>query len=73
VYVSNVNLVKRAHQAEPAGRPAGGIIEREASIHISNVMLFNPATGKGERTGFKVLEMDAHPRVPLQRRGRHLK
>ena len=38
-----------------AGQP-GGVIEREAPIHISNVMLFNPSTGKGERVGFKVLE-----------------
>jgi large subunit ribosomal protein L24 len=32
------------------------VIEREAPIHISNVMLFNPASGKGERVAFKVLE-----------------
>lgn len=32
------------------------MVEREASIHISNVNIVNPATGKGERVGFKVLE-----------------
>ena len=32
------------------------VVEREASIHISNVNVVNPATGKGERVGFKVLE-----------------
>ena len=32
------------------------MVEREASIHISNVMLFNPATGKGDRIKTKVLE-----------------
>jgi len=32
------------------------VVEREASIHISNVMPLNPATGKGERIGYKVLE-----------------
>ena len=39
------------------------MIEREASIHISNVMLFNPATGKGERIGIKVLEDGKRIRV----------
>ena len=44
-------------------RVAGGIVEREAPIHISNVMLFNQATGKGERIGFKVLEDGRKVRV----------
>ena len=39
------------------------MIEREAPIHISNVMLFNPATGKGERVGIKVLEDGRKVRV----------
>ena len=52
------------HQAE-SRRPArpAAIIEREAPIHISNVMLFNPASGKGERVGFKVLEDGRKVRV----------
>lgn len=54
--VSNINLIKRHTKANPQANQPGGIIEREAPIHISNVMLFNPATGKGERVGFKVLE-----------------
>ncbi|MFT3761723.1 MAG: 50S ribosomal protein L24 [Pseudoxanthomonas sp.] len=56
VVVSNVNLVKRHTKPNPQAGIAGGVVEREASIHISNVALFNPATGKGERVGFKVLE-----------------
>jgi large subunit ribosomal protein L24 len=56
VVVQNVNLVKRHTKPNPQANQPGGIIEREAPIHISNVMLFNPATGKGERVGFKVLE-----------------
>ena len=56
VIVSNVNLVKRHTKPNPQIGQAGGVIEREAPIHISNVMLFNPASGKGERIGFKVLE-----------------
>ena len=56
VVVSNVNVVKRHIKPNPQAGQPGGVIEREAPIHISNVMLFNPATGKGERVGFKVLE-----------------
>ena len=56
VVVSNVNIIKRHTKPNPQAGQAGGVIEREAPIHISNVMLFNPATGKGERIGFKVLE-----------------
>ena len=56
VVVSNINMVKRHTKANPQAGQAGGIIEREASIHVSNVMLFNPATGKGERIKTKVLE-----------------
>ena len=56
VVVSNINVVKRHTKPNPQAGQPGGVIEREAPIHISNVMLFNPATGKGERVGFKVLE-----------------
>ena len=56
VVVSNINIVKRHTKPNPQAGQPGGVIEREAPIHISNVMLFNPATGKGERVAFKVLE-----------------
>ena len=56
VVVSNINVIKRHTKPNPQAGQPGGVIEREAPIHISNVMLFNPATGKGERIGFKVLE-----------------
>jgi large subunit ribosomal protein L24 len=56
VVVSNVNLVKRHTKPNPQASQPGGVIEREAPIHVSNVMLFNPASGKGERIGTKVLE-----------------
>ncbi len=56
VVVSNINVVKRHTKPNPQAGQPGGVIEREAPIHISNVMLFNPATGKGERVAFKVLE-----------------
>lgn len=56
VIVAGVNMIKRHTKPNPARNVAGGIIEREAAIHISNVMLFNPATKKGDRIGFRVLE-----------------
>ena len=56
VVVSKINVVKRHTKPNPQAGQAGGVIEREAPIHASNVMLFNPASGKGERIAFKVLE-----------------
>ncbi|GAB1595244.1 50S ribosomal protein L24 [Lysobacter sp. PAGU 2638] len=56
VVVSNINVVKRHTKPNPQAGQPGGVIEREAPIHASNVMLLNPATGKGERVAFKVLE-----------------
>ena len=63
VVVQNVHIVKRHTKANPQTGQAGGIVEREAPIHISNVMLFNQASGKGERIGFKVLEDGRKVRV----------
>ena len=63
VYVANLNLVKRHTKPNPQAGQAGGVVEREASIHISNVMLLNPATGKGERVATKVLENGKRIRV----------
>ena len=63
VYISNLNLVKRHTKANPQAGQAGGVVEREASIHISNVMVLNPATGKGERVATKVLENGSRIRV----------
>jgi len=63
VVVENVNLVKRHTKPNPQANKPGGIIEREASIHASNVMLFNPASGKGERIGYKTLDDGRKVRV----------
>ena len=55
VLVENVNIMKR--HTKPTGKTKqGGIVEGEAAIQVSNVMLFNPAVSKGDRVGFKVLE-----------------
>jgi large subunit ribosomal protein L24 len=55
VLVQNVNMIKRHTKPNPNRNIAGGIVEKEAGIHVSNVALLNPATGKGERVGFKQL------------------
>ncbi|CDH45294.1 MAG: 50S ribosomal protein L24 [Candidatus Competibacteraceae bacterium] len=56
VIVAGINMAKRHTKPNPARGIAGGIVEREAAIHVSNVMLFNPLTKKGDRVGFRVLE-----------------
>lgn len=56
VVVENVNVVKRHTKPNPQRGVAGGIVEKEASIDISNVALFNPATKKADRIGFRTLE-----------------
>ena len=63
VVVQNINIIKRHTKANPQANQPGGVIEREAPIHISNVMLLNTVTGKGERVGFKVLEDGRKVRV----------
>jgi large subunit ribosomal protein L24 len=63
VYVQNVHLVKRHTKPNPQANQPGGIIEREAPIHVSNVMLFNASAGKGERVGFKTLDDGRKVRV----------
>jgi large subunit ribosomal protein L24 len=55
VVVENVNIVKRHQRPNPARGVPGGIIEKEAPVHVSNVQLWNPASEKGDRVGFRVL------------------
>lgn len=54
--VSGIQMVKKHQKPNPQLGVAGGIIEKEAPIQVSNVAIFNPATQKGDRVGFKVLE-----------------
>jgi large subunit ribosomal protein L24 len=49
VVVSGLNLVKKATKPNPQTGEGGGIIEKEAPIHASNVMFLDPKTGKGSR------------------------
>lgn len=53
VLVDGINLVKKHAKGNPAMGDPGGIQEKEASVHISNVSLFNPAAKKGGRVGFR--------------------
>ena len=53
VVVEGVNLVKKHQKPVPALGTAGGIVSKESPIDVSNVALFNPATGKGDRVGFR--------------------
>jgi large subunit ribosomal protein L24 len=55
VRVEGLNLSKKHQRPNPQAGVQGGIIEREAPLHVSNVLLFNPATQKGDRVGFKAL------------------
>lgn len=54
--VENVNIVKRHTRPNPQAGVSGGIIEKEAAIHASNVMLYNPQSKKGDRVGIRTLE-----------------
>ena len=54
--VENVNMVKKHQKPNPSMNQGGGIVEKESPIHRSNVMLYNPGTGKGDRVSFKTLE-----------------
>ena len=53
VVVEGINLVCKHVKPNPQLGIEGGIVKKEASLHVSNVMLFNPETGKGERVGFR--------------------
>ena len=56
VLIENVNLVKKHQKGNPNTGEESGILEKEMPIHISNVMLLNPITKKGDKVGFKILE-----------------
>ncbi len=63
VVVERVNMIKRHTKANPQKQIKGGILEREAPIHISNVMLVDPESGKPTRVGRKRLEDGSGTRV----------
>ncbi|MCS6883101.1 MAG: 50S ribosomal protein L24 [Oscillochloridaceae bacterium] len=63
VVVEGLNIVKRHMKARGPGKP-GGIIEMEAPIHVSNVMLICPSCGRASRTGHRFLEETDHKGRP---------
>jgi large subunit ribosomal protein L24 len=56
VLVDGINMVKKHQKPNPAVGAPGGIVDKEMPLAISNVALFNPATGKADRVGIKTLE-----------------
>ena len=63
VIVDGINMVKRHTKPDPnAGKP-GGILAKEAPLDISNIMLFNPKSNKGDRVGFLIQEDGTKVRV----------
>ena len=56
VLVQGVNVQKKHQKPNPMRGVTGGIVAQEAPVDVSNVMLFNPKTQKGDRVGFRVLE-----------------
>ena len=56
VYVSGVNMIKRHAKGNPERGQPGGIIEKEAPLHVSNVAIYNSENNKADRVGIKTLE-----------------
>ncbi|HET8712034.1 MAG TPA: 50S ribosomal protein L24 [Spongiibacteraceae bacterium] len=63
VVVAGVNIIKKHQKPNPQRNEQGGIQEREAPIQVSNVAIFNSATSKADRVGFKILEDGRKVRV----------
>ena len=63
ILVQGVNQVKKHQKPNPTLGVQGGVVEKEMPLNVSNVMLVNPATGKGDRVGFKLLEDGKKVRV----------
>ena len=61
--VSGVQMIKKHQKPNPQAGVAGGIVEKESPIQISNVAIFNSATNKADRVGFKVQEDNKKIRV----------
>ena len=61
--VSGINMIKRHTKPNPMLGTQGGIVEKEAPIHASNVAIYNPSTNKSDRVGFRVLEDGSKVRI----------
>jgi large subunit ribosomal protein L24 len=56
VVVEGINRVKKHQKPNPMKGLTGGIVEKEMALHVSNVAIFNSASSKADRVGFRVLE-----------------
>ena len=56
VVVEGVNRVKKHVKPNPVKGVVGGVVDKDMPLHVSNVSLYNPATKKADRVGFKLLE-----------------
>ncbi len=56
LFVEGVNIIKKHTKPNPQLGVAGGIVDKEAPLEASNVAVFNPASGKGDRIGFRIEE-----------------
>jgi large subunit ribosomal protein L24 len=63
IVVEGINRVKKHTKPNPMKGTTGGIVEKEMSIHVSNIAIFNASTGKADRVGFKTLEDSRKVRV----------
>ena len=54
VVVDGINMIKKHQKGNPAVGDPGGILEKEAPLNVSNVAVFNPATKKADRVGFRI-------------------
>ena len=63
IVIEGVNMIKRHTRPNPSKRVQGGIVEREAPIHVSNVMVVSPDSGRPTRIGYKILDDGRKVRV----------
>ena len=63
VVVENINIAKKHVRPNPMRGEQGGIVDKEMPLHVSNVALYNPTTGKADRVAMKVLEDGRKVRV----------
>jgi large subunit ribosomal protein L24 len=63
VVIDGINRVKKHVKPNPMKGEVGGVVDKDMPLHISNVSLYNPATKKGDRVGFKLLENGKKARV----------
>jgi large subunit ribosomal protein L24 len=61
--IEGVNMIKRHTRPNPQKNVKGGIVEREASIHVSNVMVVSPDSGRRSKIGYRILDDGRKVRV----------